>query len=186
MRSSRVQAIVDEVDPEQTLTGLPLVNQELARSFVPEFLKGLAIGAVLVVVLVVAAFRNWRLSLLRAAADGARPHVDRRDSGPRRHRTRPLRCVRRRDAPRHRRRLRRAPRSPLPRARGRGDGDRGARAGDPGRGGNHDPRVRHAGHVLVSAASLDRPRLGRQRAGARRRRRSWCSRRCCCTATVTD
>ena len=58
----RVQAIVDEVDPRQTLTGLPLVNQELARSFVPQFVKGLTIGGLLVVVLVVAAFRNWRLS----------------------------------------------------------------------------------------------------------------------------
>ena len=60
---SRVQAIVDLVDPTQTLTGLPLVNQELARSFLPEFLKGLAIGAVLVILIVLAAFRDWRLSL---------------------------------------------------------------------------------------------------------------------------
>lgn len=59
---SAVQAIVDEVDARQTLTGLPLVNRELARSFVHEFLKGLSIGAALVVVLVVAAFRSWRLS----------------------------------------------------------------------------------------------------------------------------
>jgi predicted RND superfamily exporter protein len=59
---SQVEAIVQEVDARQTLTGLPLVNRELARSFVPEFLKGLSIGAFLVVVIVVAAFRNWRLS----------------------------------------------------------------------------------------------------------------------------
>ncbi len=58
----RVQAIVDEVDPRQTLTGLPLVNRELARSFEPQFVKGLTIGGLLVVVLVVASFRNWRLS----------------------------------------------------------------------------------------------------------------------------
>ena len=59
---SRLQAIVDEVDSRQTLTGLPLVNRELARSFVPEFLKGLSIGTLLVIILVGAAFRNWRLS----------------------------------------------------------------------------------------------------------------------------
>ena len=57
------RAIVDEVDPSQTLTGLPLVNRELARRFLPQFIKGLAIGTLIVVALVVAAFRNWRLSL---------------------------------------------------------------------------------------------------------------------------
>jgi predicted RND superfamily exporter protein len=51
------------VDRTQTLTGLPLVNQELARTFLGEFLKGLAIGTTLVVVLVLVAFRDWRLSL---------------------------------------------------------------------------------------------------------------------------
>ncbi len=61
--ASRVQAIVDQVDRSQTLTGLPLVNQELARTFLGEFLKGLAIGGVMVVALVLAAFRDWRLSL---------------------------------------------------------------------------------------------------------------------------
>ena len=60
---ARCRRIVDEVDPSQTLTGLPLVNHELARSFLPQFIKGLAIGTLIVVALVVAAFRNWRLSL---------------------------------------------------------------------------------------------------------------------------
>ena len=60
---SRVQAIVEHEDPAQTLTGLPVVNQELARTFTAEFLKGLAVGAVLVVLLVLAAFRSWRLCL---------------------------------------------------------------------------------------------------------------------------
>ncbi len=62
-QSSRVQAIVDEIDPAQTLTGLPLVNRELARTFLPQFIKGLAIGTVIVIALVVAAFRDWRLSI---------------------------------------------------------------------------------------------------------------------------
>jgi predicted exporter len=60
---ARLQAIVDAVDPSQTLTGLPLVNRELADRFLPQFLKGLGIGTLMVVVLVVAAFRSWRLSL---------------------------------------------------------------------------------------------------------------------------
>jgi len=60
---SRVQAIVNQEDPTQTLTGLPVVNQELARTFTGEFLKGLAVGAVLVIVLVLVAFREWRLSV---------------------------------------------------------------------------------------------------------------------------
>jgi len=54
---------VTDVDQSQTLTGLPLVNEELARRFMPQFFKGLAIGSVLVIVLVAAAFRDWRLSL---------------------------------------------------------------------------------------------------------------------------
>jgi uncharacterized protein len=62
-QAARVQHIVDEVDASQTFTGLTLVNRELARSFVPQFVKGLTIGTLIVVALVVAAFRNWRLSL---------------------------------------------------------------------------------------------------------------------------
>ena len=60
---TRVQAIVDAVDPSQTFTGLPLVNQELARRFLPDFIKGLSIGTLIVVLLVVATFRDWQLSL---------------------------------------------------------------------------------------------------------------------------
>lgn len=61
--ASRVQKMVDEVDPAQSFTGLTLVNRELARSFLPQFLKGLTIGTLIVIVLVVAAFRNWQLSM---------------------------------------------------------------------------------------------------------------------------
>src|SRR5439155_17214764 len=62
-QASPVQRIVDEVDPSQTFTGLTLVNREMARSFLPQFVKGLMIGTLIVVALVVAAFRNWQLSL---------------------------------------------------------------------------------------------------------------------------
>jgi predicted RND superfamily exporter protein len=58
----RVQQIVNDVDATQTLTGLTLVNRELAKSFLPQFVKGLVIGTVIVILLVAAAFRNWRLS----------------------------------------------------------------------------------------------------------------------------
>jgi predicted RND superfamily exporter protein len=61
--AARLQRIVSDVDSTQTLTGLPLVNDELARRFLPQFLKGLAIGSLMVIVLVAAAFRNWRLCL---------------------------------------------------------------------------------------------------------------------------
>jgi len=61
--ADRVQAIVDAVDPSQRFTGLSLVNRELARSFLPQFIKGLVIGTVIVVALVIAAFMDWRLSL---------------------------------------------------------------------------------------------------------------------------
>ncbi|HMF95593.1 MAG TPA: MMPL family transporter, partial [Vicinamibacterales bacterium] len=62
-QTARVQQIVDAVNPSATLTGLTLVNRELARSFLPQFVKGLVIGTAIVVALVVAAFRGWRLSL---------------------------------------------------------------------------------------------------------------------------
>jgi hypothetical protein len=49
------------------MTGLPLVNRELADRFLPEFAKGLAIGTLIVIALVFVAFRSWRLSLLSLA-----------------------------------------------------------------------------------------------------------------------
>ena len=59
-----VQTVVDAVDPAQTLTGLPLVNKELSRRFLPQFLKGLAIGTVMVIASLVLVFRDWRLCAL--------------------------------------------------------------------------------------------------------------------------
>jgi predicted RND superfamily exporter protein len=47
-----------------TLSGLPLVNRELAERFTPQFLKGLAIGTIVVVALIAGALRDWRLSVL--------------------------------------------------------------------------------------------------------------------------
>ena len=59
-----LQDHVRELDPTATMTGLPLVNRELADRFQPEFAKGLTIGTLVVVALVLIAFRSWRLSLL--------------------------------------------------------------------------------------------------------------------------
>jgi uncharacterized protein len=63
-QTPHVQAIVDATDRQQAFTGLALVNRELARSFLPQFLKGLTIGTVIVIALVLVAFRSWRLSML--------------------------------------------------------------------------------------------------------------------------
>jgi predicted exporter/lauroyl/myristoyl acyltransferase len=46
------------------LTGLPLVNRELAASFLPQFLRGLSIGSLVVVLMIAVTFRAWRLSAL--------------------------------------------------------------------------------------------------------------------------
>jgi hypothetical protein len=59
-----VQRIAGSAGGSATLTGLPLVNRELADRFLPQFLKGLAVGTVIVLVLILLALRNWRLSLL--------------------------------------------------------------------------------------------------------------------------
>ena len=59
-----VQTVVDAVDQTQTLTGLPLVNQELSRRFMPQFLKGLIIGTMMVLISLVLVFRDWRLCAL--------------------------------------------------------------------------------------------------------------------------
>jgi predicted RND superfamily exporter protein len=59
-----LQRLVDGADSGTTLTGLALVNRELAERFMPQFLKGLVIGTIIVIGLIVAALRDWRLSLL--------------------------------------------------------------------------------------------------------------------------
>jgi predicted exporter len=46
------------------LSGLPAVNREMAARFPPEFLKGITAGSVIVLLLLVAAFRRWDFTLL--------------------------------------------------------------------------------------------------------------------------
>jgi len=46
------------------LTGLTLVNEELAERFLPQFARGLFVGSVVVLGLILLMFRDWKLSLL--------------------------------------------------------------------------------------------------------------------------
>jgi predicted exporter len=50
--------------PGVQLTGVGLVNEELAARFMPQFAKGLLIGSAFVLLMIVWTFRDWRLSLL--------------------------------------------------------------------------------------------------------------------------
>ena len=59
-----LETAVAGVGSHATLTGLPLVNEELSRTFLPQFIRGLAIGTLIVIVIVVWAFRHWWLSVL--------------------------------------------------------------------------------------------------------------------------
>jgi len=61
---SRLEDIVGGAGASATLTGLPLVNRELAARFLPQFVKGLAIGTVVVLLLILVALRDWRLAVL--------------------------------------------------------------------------------------------------------------------------
>jgi predicted RND superfamily exporter protein len=62
--AAALERAVSSADPSAIVTGLPLVNRELADRFLPEFVKGLSIGSMVVIALVVIAFRDWRLTLL--------------------------------------------------------------------------------------------------------------------------
>jgi uncharacterized protein len=46
------------------LSGLPVVNREMAERFTPEFAKGVSVGSLIVVVLLIAAFRRLDFTLL--------------------------------------------------------------------------------------------------------------------------
>lgn len=61
---STLRSIAQQLGGSQTLTGLPVVNTELAERFLPQFLKGLLVGTIAVVLIIAFAFRGWRLSTL--------------------------------------------------------------------------------------------------------------------------
>jgi uncharacterized protein len=55
---------IHHLDPHLRLTGLPVINHELGQRFIPQFLEGIAIGAVAVAVLIYLVFRTLRHTLL--------------------------------------------------------------------------------------------------------------------------
>lgn len=59
-----IRAQLADFGDRMTLTGLPEVNRELASRFTPEFLKGLALGTALVLLLLIASFRRLDLTML--------------------------------------------------------------------------------------------------------------------------
>ena len=59
-----LNGMIHEIDPHLRLTGLPVINHELGRRFFPQFLKGIAIGAVAVAILIFLVFRTIRHTLL--------------------------------------------------------------------------------------------------------------------------
>ena len=60
----RLNEVVRRVDPNLRLTGLPAINHELGRRFLPEFLRAMAIGTIAVALLIFAVFRTIRHTLL--------------------------------------------------------------------------------------------------------------------------
>jgi len=61
---SRLAGMVAKIDPSFLVTGQALVNSELRASLLPQFLKGIAIGSVAVILLIYRDFRSVRLTLL--------------------------------------------------------------------------------------------------------------------------
>ena len=59
-----LRAAVAETMGAGVLTGLPIVNEEMSHGFVPQFLTGLALGSVVVLISIVLTFRDLRLSVL--------------------------------------------------------------------------------------------------------------------------
>jgi uncharacterized protein len=59
-----VRRAVAAADSAARLSGLPEVNREMAARFGPEFAKGLGLGSLIVLALLIVAFRRWDLTLL--------------------------------------------------------------------------------------------------------------------------
>jgi predicted exporter len=62
--AAALERVVAAAGPGHALTGLPLVNRELAERFTPQFVRGLAAGSVVVVLLILVTFRDLKLSML--------------------------------------------------------------------------------------------------------------------------
>jgi predicted RND superfamily exporter protein len=59
-----VRAVAARHADQMTLTGMPEVNRELKAQFTPQFLKGLTVGTVLVLALIIYSFRRLDLTVL--------------------------------------------------------------------------------------------------------------------------
>jgi predicted exporter len=59
-----LNGVIHQVDPHLRLTGLPVIDHELRRWFLPQFLKGIVIGVVAVAILIYLVFRTIRHTLL--------------------------------------------------------------------------------------------------------------------------
>jgi predicted RND superfamily exporter protein len=59
-----LRRIVHDVDPALRLTGIPVVNYDLRQQFLPQFLKGIAGGTIVVALLVYFVFGTVRHTLL--------------------------------------------------------------------------------------------------------------------------
>ena len=99
------------------LTGLALVNRELAARFVPQFLRGLAIGSLVVVLMIAAHVSDVAVVAAGHRADRGRPDLGGGAAGARAGSSGSLRALRRRDVCRHRDRLRHSRRAPVSRPR---------------------------------------------------------------------
>ena len=61
---SRLAGVVASIDPSFLVTSQALVNGELRASLLPQFLKGVVLGSVIVILLIYLNFRSVRLTLL--------------------------------------------------------------------------------------------------------------------------
>ena len=61
---SALRAAAASIGGGLVATGLPLVNEEMSASFLPQFLRGLGLGSAIVVALILLTFRSWRMALL--------------------------------------------------------------------------------------------------------------------------
>jgi predicted RND superfamily exporter protein len=59
-----LNGMIHQIDPHLRLTGLPVINHELGQRSVPQFLRGIALGAAAVAVLIYLVFRTIRHTLL--------------------------------------------------------------------------------------------------------------------------
>ena len=165
-------------NPAQTLTGLPLVNRELSTRFLPQFLKGLAIGTIMVIASLILVFRDWRLCALALLPTFAGLVWTAGVLALAECRARPVRRVCSRHVRWHRCRLRHSHGPPLSRATRPCPGYfRRACACHPRGGRHHAVRLWNPHHVFVSPTAIHWHSSQRSACARSRWHRSSCCRR---------